>query len=131
MIDVIVDSSVWIEMERAMQTPHASTLRRLIDAGAIIGITDVIYAELRAGSAPPPWLDRLADGGRVLGLWELDDYDRAAECMRASIHAGRRVRTIADCMVASVCIREELPLLHHDSDFDTLASCTELQVVPV
>lgn len=129
MIDVIVDSSVWIDAERGIDSAAADRLRQLVHAGAVVGVTDVIYAELRTGTIASRSLDMLADDGLVVRLRALADFDRAAACMRATALAGTRIRTMADCLIASVCIREGLPLLHRDRDFDILASCTELQVL--
>jgi predicted nucleic acid-binding protein len=39
------------------------------------------------------------------------------------------IRRTLDCLIASVCVREDLPLLHADADFDRLAACTPLRVV--
>jgi predicted nucleic acid-binding protein len=129
MIDVIVDSSVWIDAERGIDSTEATQLRSLVRAGAIIGVTDVIYAELRTGTIASRSLDVLVRDGLVARLRDLDDFERAASCMRATIETGTRIRAMADCLIASVCIRERLPLLHRDRDFDVLARCTDLQVL--
>jgi predicted nucleic acid-binding protein len=36
---------------------------------------------------------------------------------------------VTDCLIAAVCIREKIPLLQDDVDFDHLADVSELQVV--
>lgn len=38
------------------------------------------------------------------------------------------VRKLMDCLIASVAIRAGMPILHNDTDFDTLALHTGLQV---
>lgn len=132
MIDVVVDTSIWIDESRGVDSPARQVLHRLRAANVRIGMTDIVHAELRACNLDRTMarmLDRLADESGVIGPWELDDFDRAPDCMQASIRAGRRVRSITDCMVASVCIRDDVPLLHGDRDFDLLASCTDLRVL--
>ena len=64
----------------------------------------------------------------VLRLDELDDFRRAAALYRGAWRKGITIRRTLDCLIASVCIREEVPLLHADADFDRLASCSDLQV---
>ena len=39
------------------------------------------------------------------------------------------IRRTTDCLIATVCIREERPLLHNDLDFDHLAVVSALRVV--
>lgn len=40
----------------------------------------------------------------------------------------RTVRRSTDCLIAAVCIRESVPLLHDDVDFQRIADVSELQV---
>jgi predicted nucleic acid-binding protein len=70
-------------------------------------------------------------GFDVLRLESLDDFRRATELYRTARGHGVTVRKTVDCLIASVCIRESIPILHADRDFDSLARCTELAVVPV
>jgi predicted nucleic acid-binding protein len=49
------------------------------------------------------------------------DYEDAAELYRASRHAGDTVRSLMDCLVASVAIRARLRLPHADRDFEGIA----------
>ncbi len=73
----------------------------------------------------------LRERERLLQLHGLDDFDRAAACRRAAQLEGMTVRSITDCLIASVCIREDAVLLHDDRNFRALVSCTELrELVP-
>jgi len=63
-----------------------------------------------------------------LRLDDLDDFRRSASLYRAARRTGITIRRTLDCLIASVCIREAVPILHNDSDFDQLARCSELQV---
>ena len=56
------------------------------------------------------------------------DYYDAAALYRRCRRQGETVRKLADCLIAAVAIRAEIPILHNDRDFDTLARHTELQV---
>jgi predicted nucleic acid-binding protein len=38
------------------------------------------------------------------------------------------VRKLIDCLIAAVAIRADVPILHRDADFDTLAQHTALRV---
>jgi predicted nucleic acid-binding protein len=39
------------------------------------------------------------------------------------------IRRTTDCLIATVCIREQQALLHNDVDFDHLARVSGLEVV--
>ena len=56
------------------------------------------------------------------------DYDDAATLYRHCRRRGTTIRQLLDCLVAAVAIRNGVPVLHDDRDFDALARHTELQV---
>lgn len=130
----IVDTTVWVDFMRGMETPEVVALVGLVERRELVGITDVVLAELRAGSIPheaQQMLDRMRSDGQILRLETLNDFEVAANCYkRARLH-GSAVRSLTDCLIAAVCIREDLPLLHRDRDFATLAACTPLRVFAV
>ena len=41
---------------------------------------------------------------------------------------GFTIRRTIDCLIASVCIREQVPIMHNDADFDRLAEHSELTI---
>jgi predicted nucleic acid-binding protein len=131
---IVVDTGVWIDLFRGRDTDCARHLRELMERDHPIYATDVVYAELLSGSYTDDQtatITSLRTRDRLLRLHGLDDFERAASCRRAAGHEGLTVRSITDCLIASVCIREDAVLLHDDCDFRTLASCTELrELVP-
>ena len=56
------------------------------------------------------------------------DYDDAAALHRRCWRQGTTIRSMLDCLVAAVAIRNGMPVLHDDRDFDALARHTELEV---
>lgn len=58
------------------------------------------------------------------------DYESAAALYRACRQRGDTVRRLVDCLIAAVAVREDVPVLHADSDFDVIARHTALQVHP-
>jgi predicted nucleic acid-binding protein len=48
----------------------------------------------------------------------LQDFEYAAELHGAARAEGHTIRQATGCMIAAVCIRERVPLLHDDADFD-------------
>ena len=58
------------------------------------------------------------------------DYDHGALLYRICRRRGETVRKLIDCLIASVAIKAELPLLHCDRDFTALARQTNLRIHP-
>jgi len=131
-ISVVVDSSVWIDFLAGNPTWQALSVRRWVRRGEPIGLTDVVLTELLQGARDDVDLARLESHLApfdVARLESLDDFRLAAALRRAARTAGTPVRSTTDCLIAAVCIRDGLPLLHDDSDFDHLAKVSDLAVV--
>jgi len=128
---IAVDSSVWIAQLRGKQTAKAARLTAFVRAKEPIAITDVIYMELLQGPRTKAELAAVQlriDKARILRLSGLADFQFAAELFRRARRKGHTIRHATDCMIATVCIREGVPLLHDDADFDRIADVSELKV---
>ncbi len=128
---IVVDTSVWIDFFRGTSTPAVGRFEALIDDDAGIAVTDVILTEILQGlrsEADVRRVERRLTPFDVLRLEELDDYRRAARLYRDARRKGLTIRRTLDCLIASVCIREDVALLHSDADFDRLASCSSLRL---
>jgi len=64
----------------------------------------------------------------IVGVQDLADFELAAEIYRRVRRSGHPPRSSADCLIAAVCIREDVPLLHDDLDFDRIADVSDLKV---
>ena len=107
---IVVDTSVWVDFLHGNPTDQVRALFALVESDAAIGLTDVVLAELLRGAADAEaartleWHLRKFD---VLRLSEIDDFRRAAELYRRARSAGYVIRSLVDCLIASVCVREE------------------------
>ena len=72
-------------------------------------------------------LRRLLARGTLITT-EPTDYEEAAALYRVCRRDGATVRTMIDCLIASIAIRSGSPLSHADSDFDVLARHTPLEL---
>jgi predicted nucleic acid-binding protein len=129
---IAVDSGLWIDVLRGRDGERVRRLRRIQASGALIVITDVIYMELLRGARTAAEIKRLRlllGQAPILRTSELGDFERAAELYRLARAEGQTVRNTSDCLIAAVCIREQVPLLHDDADFDRLSDVSELQVL--
>ncbi|MDQ1510347.1 MAG: hypothetical protein QOG50_2191 [Actinomycetota bacterium] len=128
---IVVDTSVWIDFFRGATTPAVERFVALVDDDAGIAITDVILTEILQGlrsEADVRRVERRLSPFEILSLEGLDDFRQAAALYRAARRKGITIRRTLDCLIASVCIREGVALLHTDADFDRLASCSTLRL---
>lgn len=128
---IVVDTSVWIDVLNERDVPPAVRCVELIESGAPIALTDVVFAEILRGFRDEREARRVERHLRafpVLRLEELDDFAVAAGLYRQARRAGVTIRKTLDCLIAAPCVREDVPILHADEDFDRLASCTTLRV---
>lgn len=66
---------------------------------------------------------------RLLPARDPDDYLVAATIYRACRRAGETIRTMLDCVISAVAIREGAQILHHDRDFEAIARHAPLLLV--
>jgi predicted nucleic acid-binding protein len=126
-----VDTGVWIDYLRREPTPQATRLGAELRSGRDIAITDVVYLELLQGARDEPDAARLRLRllqSTIVGVQDLADFELAAEIYRRVRRSGHTPRSAADCLIAAVCIREGIPLLHDDVDFDRIADMSDLAV---
>lgn len=125
---ILIDSSAWIEFLRDTGSPTASTVETLLDDD--IATCDPIRMEVLAGARSERHLGQLHGllaRATVLPT-QPSDYDRAAQLYRSCRAGGETVRRLVDCLTAAVAIREGLPVLHADADFDALSRHSELRI---
>ncbi len=131
---IVVDTTVWIDFFNGRDGRHVDELAGLIDRDAGVVLTDVVLTEvlqgIRSDDAYRLVDERLA-AFDILRLDTLEDFRRAAALYRGARRQGITIRRTLDCLIASVCVRESLPILHNDRDFDLLAQCSDLQIHPL
>jgi hypothetical protein len=128
---IVVDTTVWIDFLNGRNEPHVERLAGMIDTDQGIALTDVTLTEVLQGirdESQVRLVDERLSAFDILRLESLDDFRRAAELYRTARRQGVTIRRTIDCLIASVCIRERLPLMHNDADFDLLAEHTELLI---
>lgn len=57
----------------------------------------------------------------------LDLFEQAAQLYRTCRAAGYTIRSAHDCLIAACAIRNDVPLLHADIDFDHIARVSALR----
>jgi predicted nucleic acid-binding protein len=122
---------VWIDFFRGTETPEVRELQRRIDAGDDVCVCGVILTEVLQGIREDK--DHAAacvafDAFLFLPMTQRT-FTRAADLYRTLRRRGITIRNAVDCMIASVAIEHDIPLLHNDRDFEGIAALGELRTV--
>ena len=121
---VLVDSSVWIDLLRDVQTPQTHILRQLLPRREA-ALTAVIYQEILQGAATPERFTKLKRYFRTLPFLNpahpIETWEGAAELYMRCRQRGYTPRSPHDCLVARIALEHKTPLLHDDRDFELMA----------
>ena len=131
---ILADTSAWVEMFRRTGSAVDLAMTDLISQHSSLALTEPVVMELLAARRPVRQLARLRRhllSNAMLRVGGLETYERAAAIQRECRAHGETVRSIVDCLVAAVAIREDVPILAADRDFDLIARHTELRIHPV
>ena len=127
---VLIDSSAWIEYFRATGSSAAREVRRLLsEEQDRVVMCEPVAMEILAGAVDETRyaaLERLVNGLPTLAIDAAVDFRSAAAIYRATRRAGQTIRSINDCLIAAVCIRHGVALVHQDADFEVIAAITGL-----
>jgi predicted nucleic acid-binding protein len=130
---ILVDSSVWVEYDRATGSASHHRLRELIESDGAVAVTQPVIMEVLAGARDDR---READLRRLLERFELlnydavSDFDGAVRIYRRCRAAGITPRGLLDCMIATVAWRRGATVLSHDADMARVANVIEIQLDP-
>ena len=130
---VLVDTTVWIDFLGNRPQPHVTALRRLIENGEDLCLCGLVLAEIlqgiRSDSAYRTTRDYLGD--LIYLPMRRATFVRAAEMYRSLRKKGVTIRKPVDCMIASVAIEHDVPLLHNDGGFEQIAGHSNLKVATI
>jgi predicted nucleic acid-binding protein len=122
----LIDSSAWIEfLRRTGSRAHLEVRRLMFEQPGVVTTTEPVVMEVLAGATSQrhfAQLQQLTDGLRLLPVDATLDYRDAAVAYRAVRAHGDTVRSILDCLIAAVAVRNGATLVHRDRDFDLLAT---------
>ena len=129
---ILVDTSAWIEFQRATGSAPDRHLTGAIEAGEPLATTGLVVLELLAGARDERHaldMRRLLDRCQFLPLEEPSDHEAAAALYRACRREGTTIRRLPDCLIATVAIRNGVSVIHRDADFDAIARHSSLTTV--
>jgi predicted nucleic acid-binding protein len=128
---ILVDTSVWIDHFRDVESPEALRLLSALEAEEDLCICGVVLTEVLQG---------IRDGRQfravkavLSGLLYLpmtrDVFVLAAGIYRSAREDGKTIRNTVDCMIAACAVWHRVPLLHKDRDFLIIAQVSPLEVL--
>jgi predicted nucleic acid-binding protein len=120
---IVVDSSVWINKFRGIQTEAVRTLSELDDDASIL-VGDIILLELLQGARTDAQARRIERLMRAFAFERMLDRELsvvAARNFRTLRGLGFTIRTSVDLIIATFCIEHGHALLQDDRDFLPMA----------
>ena len=130
---ILVDTSAWVEYDRATGSVIDQLLTAQIAAGGTeLACTEPVLMEVLAGARSATRhheLRRLLTTFNWLPVDPVADFEGAATVYRACRAAGITPRGLIDCMIVNVALRTRSSLLVADRDFAAIATVVPLQLV--
>ena len=116
---VLVDTTVWIDFFSGISCPHVKTLENLITNREDICICGIILTEVLQGIRKDSEFRQTRDlfADLIFLPMQYSSFLRSSEIYRELRKKGITIRKSMDCMIASIAIENEIPLLHNDKDF--------------
>ena len=117
---ILVDSSVWIDYFRGIETAQTRTLDLLLGQEEV-GIGDLMLAEVLQGFVTEREFcqaEKLLSSLTVIALCGRDIAIQSAKNFRRLRQIGVTVRKTIDCVIATRCMESGYELLHSNRDFD-------------
>jgi predicted nucleic acid-binding protein len=127
---VLVDTTVWIDFFAARSSDHVVALEDLIRNREDIGICGIILTEVLQGIRKDSEFNKTRDlFNNLLFLpMHYSVFLKAAEIYRGLRRKGITLRKSVDCMIASIAIENDIPLLYNDKDFKAIEQHYGLKV---
>jgi predicted nucleic acid-binding protein len=129
---LIVDTSVWIDFFNGVLNRHSNYLGEAIESDKPIFLHSIILMEILQGFRS----DRdHATVKEILLAYNfvmedtVPDAIGASDLYRSLKKKGATIRKSLDCLIAYAAIKNGLPLLHRDRDFDIIAKYTKLKLI--
>ena len=130
---ILVDTSAWVEFDRASESAVDLYLTGLIRAGGEqVAVSEPILMEVLAGARDDHRhrdLRRLLTSFNWISTDPVADFEGAAGVYRACRAAGITPRGLVDCMIMSIALRTGSALLSADRDLAQMSAVLPLDVV--
>lgn len=130
---ILVDTSAWIEFDRATGSEVDRRLATLFATDGPIAVTEPIVMEVLAGAKTVERHDslrRLLHGVSQLRFESPGDFESASAAYRRCRSVGVTPPGMLDCMIVSVAWRNGASILTCDRDIVRIAETLEVKIDP-
>jgi predicted nucleic acid-binding protein len=128
---IVADSSAWIEFFNATGSWQGLHLQASLRAESVI-VGDLVLCEVLRGFRGERRAMRAQAAMERCALRCMVDFEIARDASRHYRNMrgrGFTIRKTIDLLIATYCLRHDLPLLHADRDFDVMQQELGLPVV--
>jgi hypothetical protein len=128
---ILIDTSVWIDFLNGLETAQTRTVESLIQSREDICICGIVLTEILQGIKEKRAYEKTKAilSGLIFLPMERETFLFAATIYRTCRSRGITIRNSTDCMIAATCIQYGVRLLHHDKDFESIATQFDLDFV--
>jgi predicted nucleic acid-binding protein len=119
---VLIDTTVWVDFFAARSSGHVVALENLIRNREDICTCGIVLTEILQGIKKDSEFKKTRDLFNNLLFLPMPYpvFLKAAEIYRDLRRIGITIRKSVDCMIASLAIENDIPLLHNDKDFEAI-----------
>ncbi len=128
---LLADSSVWIDFFNGRISPETDYLNLAFGREDIV-VGDLILAEVLQGFRLESDFTQARDALLRFPILPMIGQEIAVQSAinyRTLRQNGVTVRKTIDCLIATFCLVNNVPLLHTDRDFDQIARVLPLQII--
>jgi predicted nucleic acid-binding protein len=128
---ILVDTSAWIEYERATGSAVHHRVHDLIASDVPLAFTEPVLMEFVAGATTvigSEALRRLLLRGELLPFDSALDFENAASIYRRCRAQGVTPRGFVDCMIAAVALRNGASILSQNTDLEKIAGVMGIEL---
>lgn len=128
---ILVDTTVWTDFFAARPIAHVEALENLINDREDICICGIILAEVLQGIRKDSEFQKVRElfNNLIFLPMHYPVFLKSAEIFRKLRRKGITIRKSMDCMIASVAIENDIPILHNDKDFQPIEKYCSLKVL--
>jgi predicted nucleic acid-binding protein len=124
---VLVDSSIWVEYGRG-RSPELAELIDREEAATCPAVVQELLQGMRGEPDYKEMRETLLSMHMLESPMSLAVFEEAAQLYRACRAAGYTIRSPHDCLIAVCAIRNNVPLLQADHDFEHIARVSPLRL---
>ena len=127
---ILIDTSVWIDFFLSKPSPHVHNLETLISDEDDICICGIVLTEVLQGIKHEKEYHKTKEYFKDLVYLPMhySTYLKSAEIYRTLRKKGITIRRVLDCLIASVAIENNIPILHNDKDFLQIEKHCKLKI---